>query len=333
VKKIISVVPSGNKVEKTNLQPKIIAKKHPPKRKFDISFSDSSHALFANEKEFSDTQGCFFDNVLEPRPLSTKLIKAKLVPIIVLPLNWNLDTVIAICYVISKSPDKRVRLNELKYASWITCFGDVPITRQIEDDKTHRITRARAMRLIGYFNFKKREMVRAGTLERKIAKWALTLVLDIMEGYRGFPKIDNPHANAYHKNMIYGYKLLTDSPHHIQESALIVDITSIRVFVQKPSIMRFVQDYTGDQKSIPVILLIYIDREKKPCYSIVANPHHPEFEIIDFSKLWEGLEMHGFAAKISGTAKNGSFQSCSDNRFGPKDMPAILSGFLYPDVY
>jgi hypothetical protein len=329
VKKIITAIPTGNQ----NSDPKKLTRKYPPKRKFEIVFSESTDILSTNDKTFSNAQGCFFDDVLELNHTSLKLIKPQSVQNVEFPQNWNLDAVIALCYAISKSSAKNVRLNELTYASWITCFGDVPITRQNQDDKTHRITRARAMRLIGYFNFKKREMLREGKLEGKIIKWALSLVLDIMEGYRGFPKIDNPHANAYHKNMIYGYKLLADSPHHIQESALIVDITSIRVFVQKPSIMRFVQDYTSDQKSIPVILLIYNDRERKPCFSIVANPYHPEFEIIDFSKLWEGLEMHGFVAEMSGTAKNGSFQSCSDNRFGPKDMPAILSGFLYPDVY
>jgi hypothetical protein len=57
------------------------------------------------------------------------------------------------------------------------------------------------MRLVGYFNFKKREMLREGKLEGKIIKWALSLVLDIMEGYRGFPKIDDPFVFSYHKNI------------------------------------------------------------------------------------------------------------------------------------
>jgi hypothetical protein len=333
VKKIITLVPTGNTVIEPNVQSKKFIRKHPPKRKFEISFSESKNNLTIDEKVFSDNQGCYFDNVLEPRPASTKLIKPKPVPSIEFPLNWNLDAVIATCYVISKSPEKNKRLGELKYTSWITCFGDVPITRQNQDDKTHRITRARAMRLIGYFNFKKREMVRAGNSEAAIANWALTLVLDIMEEYREFPKKDDPLVSSYHKNMIYGYKLLNNSNHNMQESTLIIDITSIKVFVQKQSIMRFAQDYTSIQANIPVILLVYKDRERKPCFSIVANPYHPEFEIIDFSKLWEGLLMHGFVAEMSGTAKNGSFQSCSDNRFGPKDMPSMLSGFLYPDIY
>jgi hypothetical protein len=336
VKKIISVVPSGNKVEETNLQPKIIAKKHSPKREFEISFSESTNTLYANDKTFSNTQGCFFDDVLEPR-VSRKLIKQNPIATIDLPSKWNLDIIISICYIISKSSSKNTRLGEMKYASWITCFGDVPITRQISDDKTHRISKARAMRLIGHFNYRKREMVRAGKSDSQIAKWALTLVLDIMEGYRGFPKIDDPFVSGYHKNMIYGYKLLIDSPHYLQESTYIIDVTSIKVFVQKSSLMKFICEYMSNQKFLPIILLIYNDREKNPCYSFFANPYYPDFEKIDFTKLWEGLNRQkgylGFETDLEGTAKSGMSGSDFLNVYKLHQIAGLISGYIFPEEF
>jgi hypothetical protein len=296
VKKIISVVPSGNKVVEPKAHPKKFIRKHPPKRTFEISFSDLNHLLTADIKVFSNKAGCFFDDVLELNPTSRKLIKPQPVQSVEFPQNWNLDSVIAMCYVVSKSSAKTVRLNELKYASWIISFGEVPITRQIQDDKTHRITRARAMRLLGYFNFKKREMVRARKSEANIAKWALTFVLDIMEGYRGFPKNDDPDVNAFHKNIMYGYGQLMHTTNLGTCNGIAdVDITGKKGFIQKVSLIK----YVNTRELAFVTLLRYHDQSKKIRYSFFANPLHPGFERIDLTDFY--LQLNRLFSELTGT--------------------------------
>jgi hypothetical protein len=315
VKKIISIVPSGNKVVEPKEQPKKCIKKRPPKRKFEISFSELNHLLTLDIKVFSNKIGCFFDYVLELNHTSLKLIKQQPVQNVEFPLNWNLDSVIALCYAISKSSAKNVRLNDLKYASWITCFGDVPITRQFQDDKTHRISRARAMRLIGHFNFKKREMVRAGKSEIVIAKWALTFVLDIIEGFRGFPKKDDPFVLAFHKNMLYGYGQLMQSPSlNIDCGIAEIDTTGKKGFIQKISIIKYENAKEISIFSPFVTILTYSDKSKNIRYSFFANPLNRSFEQIDLTGFYCLVNnLYHNCEGIKHSSNNENYTFCSGN--------------------
>jgi hypothetical protein len=97
--------------------------------------------------------------------------------------------------------------------------------------------------------------------------------------------------------------------------------------------MKFVKDFTGDMANIPIILLIYSDREKIACYSLFTNPYYPHFDDINLSKLWEGLNQLGFTNDLKGNSKSGTLDLNFINHIEPENTTAMLSGFLFPNKF